>query len=315
MKLDHHIADLLYRYDCVIVPDFGGFVANYQPAKINSRTNTFSPPAKQLSFNRNLKSNDGLLASHIIDKYKVSYEEALSSISNCVYEYKRELQSGKRILIDNVGVLYLDENTNILFEPLSKVNFLTDAFGLEKFHASPVKEESKIIKLDTPERKGIHPARVAAAIAIPLFFVGASIIFQQKGTVNYSKIQLSNLGYSKVEANYKERNSTFNFQEEMDDKEVDILIENAKDRSFIPVAVPAPAIENWFVVGGCFSEEENAEAFVNKLKAEGYPAKQIKQFKKLHAVAYQAFEKEGEARAFLADLKRKDTSAWLLKKK
>ena len=315
MKLDQHIADLLYRYDCVIVPDFGGFVANYQPAKINSRTNTFSPPGKQLSFNRNLKSNDGLLASHIIDKYKVTYEEALNSISNCVYEYKRELQSGKRILIENVGVLYLDENANILFEPLSQVNFLTDSFGLEKFHVSPVKEESKVIKLDTPRRVGIHPARVAAAIAIPLFFVGASIIFQQKGSVNYSKIQLSNLGYNKVDASYEARKSSFSFQEELDDDQMDILIENAKERSFIPLITPVPVKENWYVVGGCFSEEENAEAFVKKLKAEGYPAKQIKQFKKLHAVAYQAFEKEGDARDFLADLKRKDTSAWLLKKK
>ncbi len=315
MKLDQHIADLLYRYDCVIVPDFGGFVANYQPAKINSRTNTFSPPAKQLSFNRNLKSNDGLLASHIIEKYKVSYEEALRSISNCVSEYKKELQVGKRILIENVGVLYLDEHSNILFEPLSKVNFLIDAFGLEKFHVNPIKEETKIVALKSPKIRSIHSGRIAAAIAIPLFFVGASLIFQQNGKVNYNQMQFSNLGFSKAETKYNVRDANFFLEEEnTDESAFDAMIKNAEARTFIIEEIK-PVKENWFIVGGCFSEEENAEAFVNKLKAEGYPAKQIKQFKKLHAVAYQAFEKEADARAFLADLKSKDTSAWLLKKK
>ena len=32
-ELARHIASLLLENDCVIVPDFGGFIAHYDPAK------------------------------------------------------------------------------------------------------------------------------------------------------------------------------------------------------------------------------------------------------------------------------------------
>ena len=54
MNLATYIKDLLYRYDCVIVPDFGGFVTKRISAKISENTHQFFPPSKQLSFNRNL---------------------------------------------------------------------------------------------------------------------------------------------------------------------------------------------------------------------------------------------------------------------
>ena len=315
MKLDQHISDLLYRYDCVIVPDFGGFIANYQPAKINSRTHTFSPPAKKLSFNRNLKSNDGLLASQIVQQYGVSFEDALLSISNCVNNYKRELNSGKRVLIENVGVLYQDEGKNILFEPVSTVNYLTDAFGLEKFHALPAKEEVKVISIDKVKRKKIHPLRIAAAIALPLFFVGSAMMFQTKGDGKYGQIQLSNLGFDSEISRYEIRNSAPTFStEELNGDNFNALIEKAESRTFI-VEENFSEEENWFIVGGCFTEKSNAASFVKKLKKEGYPAKQIKHYKKLHAVAYKGFAKESDAREFLASIKQKDNvSAWLLKK-
>ena len=63
VNVDKSISELLYQFDCVIIPDFGGFVANYAGAKIQPIQNTFTPPSKQISFNRNLTSNDGLLAN------------------------------------------------------------------------------------------------------------------------------------------------------------------------------------------------------------------------------------------------------------
>ena len=65
MIIANYISDLLYRYDCVIVPDFGGFVANRIGAQVNNFTHTFSPPTKQITFNGLLKHNDGLLANYI----------------------------------------------------------------------------------------------------------------------------------------------------------------------------------------------------------------------------------------------------------
>jgi len=317
LKLDQHISDLLFRYDCVIVPDFGGFLANYQPAKINSRTHTFSPPGKKVSFNRNLKSNDGLLANHIVQEFGCTYENALQSIANCVADYQKELNSGKRVLIEKVGVLYFDNAKNILFEPIATFNFLSDSFGLEKFHASPVQEEKKIRRIESsPASKRIHPGRVAAAIAIPLFFIGSAMFMQRPGEVKFGPIQFSNLGFSTTPASYTIRSKVHVLNSEVaNDKEFELLLEMADERTIVK-SEPKHQIDNWFVVGGCFSEKSNASSFVKKLKKQGYPAKEIDQFKDLHAVAYAGFENETEAREFLATIKTRDNkAAWLLKRK
>ena len=65
MTLANYINDLLYRYDCVIVPNFGGFITNIIGANVSAEKNTFYPPKKQITFNVYLQHNDGLLANYI----------------------------------------------------------------------------------------------------------------------------------------------------------------------------------------------------------------------------------------------------------
>ena len=61
-KIDQHIFELLFQHDCVILSDFGGFVANYVSAKVDENTRRIFPPAKTVIFNKYLTNNDGLLA-------------------------------------------------------------------------------------------------------------------------------------------------------------------------------------------------------------------------------------------------------------
>ena len=48
LKLDSHIRNLLHEHDCVILPSFGGFVANYHSAKIDPIINLMHPPKNTL---------------------------------------------------------------------------------------------------------------------------------------------------------------------------------------------------------------------------------------------------------------------------
>ena len=109
MIIANYISDLLYRYDCVIVPDFGGFVANRVGAQVNNFTHTFSPPTKQITFNGLLKHNDGLLANYIASSENISFEKASTAISLSVIRWQNELQS-KAVKIENLGSLSLNEN-------------------------------------------------------------------------------------------------------------------------------------------------------------------------------------------------------------
>ena len=93
MSITTYISDLLYRYDCVIVPDFGGFVTNTISAKVNHFSHTFYPPTKQITFNAHLKNNDGLLANYIASSQKISFEEASVKIAALVSNWNTQLQN------------------------------------------------------------------------------------------------------------------------------------------------------------------------------------------------------------------------------
>jgi len=319
LKLDKNISELLFRYDCVIVPDFGGFIANYKPAKINSRTNTFSPPSKQISFNSNLIVNDGLLANQIAQEFGVSYNEALVSIESCVQAYHSDINSGKRIVVEKVGVLYLDSNKKIIFEPLNTVNYLAEAFGLEKFHFPLTQVEDEKVITIKPRKRFIHPGRVAAAIFIPLFIAGTWFAYQAGVGSQYGKLQFSNLGFNTPAAIYDVRKPVVisdNHTKTIDNAFA--AIESRVDEKPIKKvkAIIPKAKNKWFVIGGCFAEKSNADKFLKKLKRKGYDAIAIENYKSLEAIAYGGFVDESEARKFLISVhSRGNESAWLLKRK
>ena len=110
MKMEHHIAQLLYRYQCVTVPGFGAFLTESQSAQLVESTNTFYPPKKVISFNSHLKNNDGLLANHISQVEKITYEIAVQNISKEVSLWKNALLNQQQIVLnaDTNVLLYLD---------------------------------------------------------------------------------------------------------------------------------------------------------------------------------------------------------------
>lgn len=139
MKIDHYISELLFEHDCVIVPQFGGFVGNYSPAKVDTSLHKFSPPSKEISFNKNLTNNDGLLSNHVSLREEKPFAEANTIISNYAAELKSALRDNGRAEVEKVGVLFNDEQRNLRFEPDTSVNYLIDSFGLNTFHSPAIK--------------------------------------------------------------------------------------------------------------------------------------------------------------------------------
>ena len=76
MKISNHIFNLLQEHDCVIVPNFGAFVARNISAKISSDGSKIFPPNKEITFNKSLVKNDGLLINRISSSENISYEVA-----------------------------------------------------------------------------------------------------------------------------------------------------------------------------------------------------------------------------------------------
>ena len=76
LQLDSHISYLLHEHDCVILPAFGGFVANYHSAKIDPVINLMHPPKKYIVFNKSLQNNDGLLVNDVAACEGISFKKA-----------------------------------------------------------------------------------------------------------------------------------------------------------------------------------------------------------------------------------------------
>jgi len=190
LNLGHHISDLLYEHDCVIVPDLGGFVANAKSASINEQAHTIAPPSKQIGFNQNLRQNDGLLANAIAQKEGIDYNEAVEQLLSKARQYKDDLKQGRRVELLKVGVLYRDRSGNIRFVPNEEENHLKVSFGLGKLYLIPVgasvgpvvetteiveeKEETPVIALpvETKAKRKIPKLVKIAAVLIPLLLVG-----------------------------------------------------------------------------------------------------------------------------------------------
>jgi hypothetical protein len=306
MTLEKYISDLLYRYDCVIVPNFGGFVANKISAKVNHYTHTFYAPTKQLTFNTQLKNNDGLLANYLTTTKNITYIEALDFIENQVVKWQNKLNK-EELEIENIGTLYKNEEGAIIFEPSFSVNYLTSSFGLETYVSPAIKRLSKNEKTVTPviPIHRVHSSKEKTPTFIK--YAAAAVLVVALGTVGWKQYQ--NFTYKNLMA-----------QSELQQQKVDKTIQEA---TFI-INNPLPAItlnvskktHNYHIIAGAFRNPNNATKKVKQLLKKGFKAK-ILGINKWHLtqVAYASFDTKQEAINQLNFIKRTDSKdAWLLVK-
>jgi hypothetical protein len=143
MEISKYIGQLLYQHDYVVIPEFGGFVANYRPATIHPVQHRFNPPSKSILFNANLTLNDGLLVSHLAGEEKISFEEAEERIRQFVLKARQSIAEGKKVSFVNLGLLYADANGNITFDQDERVNYLADVYGMDSFVSPPISRQVK----------------------------------------------------------------------------------------------------------------------------------------------------------------------------
>lgn len=145
------IGSLLYDHDCVVIPDFGGFVANLKGATLVPHQNAILPPRKVITFNQHLKQNDGLLIHLIGEELGLAYDDALELVKKEVLQLHEQLLAGERLEFPKVGVIYRNKDQAIQFVPQSDVNFLKSSFGLPGLTIRKIAEESPVAASTTVE--------------------------------------------------------------------------------------------------------------------------------------------------------------------
>lgn len=306
MKLSSYISDLLYRYECVIIPDFGGFVMNTKSAIISPYSKTFYPPHKLITFNSHLKNNDGLLANYIASVDKVPYDSAMNFIKFEVNQWKEEIINSD-LLLEDIGKFSLDVNESIIFEPQTDINYLTDSYGLSSLVSPGIRRETSIKQVEkkeekapiliTDRKKEEHSLLKYAAI----FVIGFALLA---------------LGGNTIYTNYK--NKQFIVAAQKQQKQIENKIEQAT--FIVTEALPSITLNvsldklPYHVIAGAFRYPENAVRKVNQLKALGYKARilGINQWG-LTQVSFDSYQKREDALYHLQRVREtEDRDAWLL---
>ncbi|TXD83914.1 SPOR domain-containing protein [Subsaximicrobium wynnwilliamsii] len=309
MQLETYISDLLYRYDCVIVPQFGAFLAQRISAQVHETTHSFHPPKKKVSFNEQLQQNDGLLANYIAEVEKIPYQVAVEKIAKKIKTIKSYLTQGETIALNNIGDLTLNAEGHISFEPSEHINYLTDAFGLSQFTSAAVSrtthkatvealEERTPIAI-TPERRQSRPYLKYAAIAL----IALSI----------TGFAGSNWYLNSIETQNQVAQEEANDQMDARVQQATFVIENPLPAATLQVEKPSG---NYHIVAGAFRVEANSDKKVEQLREKGYKARKIGSNRYgLHEVVYASYTDRIEALQALRAIKREhNAAAWLLVK-
>ena len=335
MKMETYISDLLYRHDCVIIPGLGGIITNYRSAQIHPVSHTLRPPSKSIRFNVNLQEDDGLLANYVSSCESISFASAQIKIERFVSSIQNDLQHKKEARLPKIGVLSVDINGIISFEPDLKVNYLPDAFGLEAIQSPAILRKSKGIDLSKQIYQGAKSIEArktsfnwkVAAVLIPLIGLSTYVSFQQEAISDkFANYAYLNPFKEKPAAVYVPRTMEIK-EKRIELKETKItttpktVLETVKANTEVKAkkTIPAPSVKTTIVsksfhlVAGCFSSKLNANNLVAKLKKEGFEASVIGQNENgLFRVAFQSCVSRELAVSEMKKLKDSGKSTWLL---
>ncbi len=337
MDISVYISELLFDHDCVIIPDFGGFVCNYKPAEIHPVLNSISPPSKAIAFNKNLQSSDGLLVNYIAQRKFVSFEMATALVSGWVAGSNALLKAGDRITLTKIGELFTDIESNIQFTQNAEQNFLRTSYGLKTFYAEPV-IHAKEIKIAKQENVLIEevakPSNFWKIAAIVFLFLAMTGLAQ----LMWMGVQIKPLQAD--EANFNTLISPlFKISEpELKPASIEIAEVNEADKSTITIeetkteqmlsSEPTPPTTNtasneqfgsttneagYYIIIGAFKNDKYIQAATERL-TESKKDILIDPQGGLTRVGYFAGTNFATAKEQLKAAQKEDNSCWLLKK-
>lgn len=351
--VQNHIKELLFEQDCVVIPDFGGFVTNFDCAKVDPTNRFFTPPQKWLAFNSLLKNDDGLLSNYIATEEGISREQANVKVKAFVEETKRFISFDKSYTIEGLGTFSQNEENKIQFQPKVSNNFFSESFGMESIFL-------KKVEFSSQELQVVHTPPVASNSTIQQVFASkdrepmAEVMEDENAVIKrkskFSRVLPAIYGllgtavlvsalylYDNPKANLSSLNpfQSQNIVKPVDKPEIQkvviakpIIDETIKAKPFEETAEPAPVIETkktiiesekrFFVITGSFESKKNAQKLVNTLKNKGFEDAMLifpNRNEKLIKVSAGGFTNEYEADAEALKVNKSTSqSTWIYKK-
>ena len=276
MEISKHIAYLLQFHECVIIPEFGGFISNYKPALIDPVSQVFNPPSKEVIFNTRINKNDGLLMNYLVEVEKIGYHQAQTALLNFVDQLYNELEKGAKVKLTDLGSFEYDRSGNVIFAADSKFD-LIDAYGLSpvRYETLHQKEQIQVFKA-RPAVRALNNRKDVIRIAASITLLLTLSLFPLKN--NKLKFQSTNLNPIQLLMNEQPVVNKPNAVPEIEKQQLSA----ESDNSFI-------------LVGGSFQHFDNANQLQRELNADGHRAEIIEQENGFFRVVVDSFDNKEKA--------------------
>jgi hypothetical protein len=334
VKVADSIAELLFSKDLVIVPGFGGFVAEEVGADVDQVLGKISPPAKKIKFNDNLIVNDGILSSFLMEKYSLSKLSAEMEIESFVKRANKLLDNREIIVFPNLGRLYKDFQGTFKFLQ-DNSNHNTDVFGLGDVHARPILRNTALRKNNTnnsgasksqeeqikvgpiattnlrskPKKKSESNILLAVLMATALFILFAIVLFKDTLFNGQMPAYDSEVIEDLVDQPVAEDEDNDDYDGW--DDEGDLIQETE-------VVQREKEIRDWKeaeIVVGVFGDKKNAELLIKRIIESGYEAVSLDRGTATAVAVRYAFETEQEFNTKFEQVKSAfNPKAWVYSK-
>ena len=350
IELQRHIEILLLANDCVIVPDFGGFITHNIPARYDASDKSFLPPLRTLGFNPQLRMNDSVLAQSYVEAYDISYPEALRRIENEVAELKHQLEEEGHYTLDDLGELTVNQEGNYEFSPCESGILSPDLYGLSSFSFKRLKDSvAKEVEMPQPvvtsqatvvalqeqpeepqlldftdseeddnsaisiKMSWIRNAVAVAAAVVAFFFIATPVANSDLGTQTMSQLQHSIL-YKLIPQDTTLPAVEPVVAEPALAKAAAIEAEDAEADA--EVETDAQPSVTYCIIVASQVKLSNAELYVEKLKKNGYPNAHVYISNNNVRVVSDEFASQAEAYQVLNEMNMHEEfyEAWVYKK-
>ena len=331
MNLERHIEILLLDNDCVIVPDLGAFIAHHLSARYVEAENIFFPPHRTLGFNPQLRVNDSLLAQSYIEAYDISYPEAMRRIAAEVQELKLQLTHDGEYLLNNLGVLRINEQGQYHFTPCEAGILTPELYALNSLEMDKLGQSSEVvddesvaetvplnrqeggifIKYSTIRSVAAACIAVLAILLYPSQFKSDSQ--QTVANTHFNTALLQRVMPKDITVGHPDLTQSRIDEPQATTEQAEIVVETEEAEVEKP---SVPASSGYVIVLASQVGQKNAEYFVDQMQKKGFDTTRMLSTGTTLRVVYGTYPSEAEAYEALKPLRGQSpefAEAWVLK--
>lgn len=348
--MEKYISELLLEHECVIVPELGAFITKETPAALDYINHVLTPPSKELAFNGQIVSDDGLLIGYVAERGGVSMTEAAKMVHDFAMRSLAVIEASGALRLDGMGVLTRVNSRDYVFRLDDKLNLCGDAFGLTTLKAQPIyrretyqhiatqiaaeqkakntlmtvheEEEDKPHKVTRYNYKWFRAAAYSMMIALALVLVGWGAGKSDSDFASWNPFFYASPNEfiaKHLGSNAAAREFFCVERLPMMTAEVPILKNDVEQLQLIErQSIKAVANDGFYIIGASFKNEKEAQRCAERFQKQGFSDAMVlpRNEQGNMRVAYIGINDEEQARKQLVIIKKEyNEAAWLLRKK